>query len=233
MAQFSLVFLWLIIAFFSLLLLFLLFFFRSFSTCDIAYLLSLCVFTMARTTTGAYGISFNTSLQTPLLRANPFQDLNLVSPTRSVVLKGPRGVWLESRAADITATCLRDFMLKSHEGKVSIRSHTHTSAALGVRKSAKNWRHILQIMCHVASHVEWYGRFTLTHVKRMYVLWMKAASCYRCCMRGENSIARRFPLIRYVKEDIFKSKFPQLCLASFSLQRHVHRQHCTYKCECV
>ncbi|KAG8232882.1 hypothetical protein J437_LFUL004752 [Ladona fulva] len=49
-------------------------------------------------------------------------DLRLESPTRSLEVKGPLGVAIESRAGDISATCLTDLKLQSVAGAVRLDS---------------------------------------------------------------------------------------------------------------
>lgn len=44
----------------------------------------------------------------------------LESPTRTLNIKAPEGVGIESRAGDISASCLKDLKLQSKEGSVSM-----------------------------------------------------------------------------------------------------------------
>lgn len=46
----------------------------------------------------------------------------LESPTRSLEVKGPQGVAIESRAGDISASCLTDLKLQSLAGAVNNQS---------------------------------------------------------------------------------------------------------------
>ncbi|KAM7303895.1 delta-sarcoglycan [Ixodes scapularis] len=68
------------------------------------------------------GVRFDGSVQTPLVRAETFQQLMLESPTRRLVVQGPQGVLVESRAGDIGISCHRNLTLKSKEGEVQLDS---------------------------------------------------------------------------------------------------------------
>ncbi|XP_071452552.1 delta-sarcoglycan-like isoform X2 [Hetaerina americana] len=72
--------------------------------------------------TGAGGAIFDGTVQTPLVRADSGNDLRLESPTRSLEVKGPLGVAIESRAGDISASCLSDMLLKSIDGTIRLDS---------------------------------------------------------------------------------------------------------------
>ncbi|XP_046395178.1 delta-sarcoglycan-like [Ischnura elegans] len=72
--------------------------------------------------TGAGGAVFDGTVQTPLVRADSGFDLRLESPTRSLEVKAPLGVAIESRAGDISATCLTDLKLQSVAGAVRLDS---------------------------------------------------------------------------------------------------------------
>ncbi|XP_055926842.1 delta-sarcoglycan-like [Argiope bruennichi] len=72
--------------------------------------------------TGSGGIRFQGSVQTPLVTAEPFQQLRLESPTRTLNVKAPEGIGIESRAGDISASCLKDLKLTSKEGSIWLDS---------------------------------------------------------------------------------------------------------------
>ncbi|GIX89372.1 zeta-sarcoglycan, partial [Caerostris extrusa] len=72
--------------------------------------------------TGPGGIHFQGSVQTPLVTAEPFQQLRLESPTRTLNVKAPEGIGIESRAGDISASCLKDLKLHSKEGAIWLDS---------------------------------------------------------------------------------------------------------------
>ncbi|KFM60252.1 Delta-sarcoglycan, partial [Stegodyphus mimosarum] len=72
--------------------------------------------------TGSGGIRFEGSVQTPFVRAEPFQQLRLESPTRTLHVKAPEGIGIESRAGDISASCLKDLKLQSKEGAIWLDS---------------------------------------------------------------------------------------------------------------
>lgn len=54
-----------------------------------------------------------------MLQSDPFESLKLESTTRSINIKGPQGVAIESLTGDITATSLQDLTLRSRIGKVT------------------------------------------------------------------------------------------------------------------
>lgn len=70
--------------------------------------------------TGEGGAVFHGSVQTPLVRPSAGKELRLESPTRSLNVFALHGVALESRAGDITATCLTDFKLQSKAGAIKV-----------------------------------------------------------------------------------------------------------------
>lgn len=67
---------------------------------------------------GNAGVTFQGSIQTPIVKSEPSQKLRLESPTRTLRLNAPEGIGIESRAGDISATCLKDFTLQSREGSI-------------------------------------------------------------------------------------------------------------------
>ncbi|XP_069704085.1 delta-sarcoglycan isoform X2 [Periplaneta americana] len=66
--------------------------------------------------TGDGGAIFDGTVQTPLVRADSGNELRLESPTRSLEVRAPLGVLMESRAGDISASCLTDLKLQSVAG---------------------------------------------------------------------------------------------------------------------
>ncbi|VVC42172.1 Hypothetical protein CINCED_3A023444 [Cinara cedri] len=70
--------------------------------------------------TGSGGAVFQGSVQTPLVRADSRHDLRLESVSRKLELSGPQGVTIESRAGDITVSCLMDVKLQSIAGAIQI-----------------------------------------------------------------------------------------------------------------
>ncbi|XP_015905217.1 delta-sarcoglycan [Parasteatoda tepidariorum] len=71
---------------------------------------------------GDGGVIFDGSIQTPLVKSEPSRQLKLESPTRKLRVLAPEGVGIESRAGDISATCLKDFKLESKEGSIWLDS---------------------------------------------------------------------------------------------------------------
>ncbi|EEB17961.1 delta-sarcoglycan, putative [Pediculus humanus corporis] len=72
--------------------------------------------------TGDGGAIFDGSVQTPLIKAASGSELKLESPTRSLEMKAPLGVAIESRAGDISASCLTDLKLQSLDGAIRLDS---------------------------------------------------------------------------------------------------------------
>ncbi|KAK3910986.1 Delta-sarcoglycan [Frankliniella fusca] len=70
--------------------------------------------------TGQGGAVFDASVQTPAVRADSGSDLKLESPTRSLWVHAPMGVKIESRAGDISASCLTDLKLQSVAGSIRL-----------------------------------------------------------------------------------------------------------------
>ncbi|XP_017772517.1 PREDICTED: zeta-sarcoglycan [Nicrophorus vespilloides] len=72
--------------------------------------------------TGEGGAIFSGSVQTPLVRAESGHDLRLESPTRSLEMRAPSGINIESRAGDIKSMSLNDIKLKSVAGAIRLES---------------------------------------------------------------------------------------------------------------
>lgn len=72
--------------------------------------------------TGPGGVGFDGSVQTPLVRAETFKQLKLESPTRRLVVEGPQGVLVESKAGDISVACHRNLTLQSNQGEIFLDS---------------------------------------------------------------------------------------------------------------
>ncbi|KAF2894247.1 hypothetical protein ILUMI_11926, partial [Ignelater luminosus] len=72
--------------------------------------------------TGEGGTIFGGSVQTPLVRAESGHDLRLESPTRSLEIRAPMGINVESRAGDIKLMSLNGIKLKSVAGQVRLDS---------------------------------------------------------------------------------------------------------------
>ncbi|RXN39421.1 delta-sarcoglycan isoform X3 [Labeo rohita] len=71
-------------------------------------------------TGGAEGAVFSNSVETPHVRAEPFKELRLESPTRSLYMEAPKGVKIEADAGDFQATCRSDLRLESKDGEISL-----------------------------------------------------------------------------------------------------------------
>ncbi|XP_026051500.1 delta-sarcoglycan isoform X2 [Carassius auratus] len=69
---------------------------------------------------GAEGAVFSNSVETPHVRAEPFKELRLESPTRSLYMEAPKGVKIEAEAGDFQATCRSDLRLESKDGEISL-----------------------------------------------------------------------------------------------------------------
>ncbi|ODM99510.1 Delta-sarcoglycan [Orchesella cincta] len=70
--------------------------------------------------TGEGGAVFHGSVQTPLVRPEAGNELRLESPTRSLNVFALHGVAIESRAGDLSATCLTELKLQSKAGSVKL-----------------------------------------------------------------------------------------------------------------
>ncbi|KAL2094793.1 hypothetical protein ACEWY4_009512 [Coilia grayii] len=71
---------------------------------------------------GAEGAVFTSSVETPHVRAEPFKELRLESPTRSLFMEAPKGVDIHAEAGDIKATCRSDLRLQSVDGAIILDS---------------------------------------------------------------------------------------------------------------
>lgn len=69
---------------------------------------------------GAEGAVFSSSVETPHVRAEPFKELRLESPTRSLYMEAPKGVKIEADAGDFQVTCRTDLRLESKDGEISL-----------------------------------------------------------------------------------------------------------------
>ncbi|XP_048853601.1 delta-sarcoglycan isoform X1 [Brienomyrus brachyistius] len=69
---------------------------------------------------GAEGAVFSNSVETPHVRAEPFKELRLESPTRSLLMEAPKGVQILAEAGDIQATCRSELRLESKDGEITL-----------------------------------------------------------------------------------------------------------------
>ncbi|XKL65889.1 hypothetical protein PGB90_009309 [Kerria lacca] len=72
--------------------------------------------------TGHAGAVFDSSIQTPMIRGHYKRDLNIESITRMLEIFGPAGIVLDSRAGDISASCLTDLKFESVVGSIKLDS---------------------------------------------------------------------------------------------------------------
>ncbi|CAK1578291.1 unnamed protein product [Parnassius mnemosyne] len=70
--------------------------------------------------TSPAGASFHTAVQAPLVRAPPSKQLVLESSTRSLEMHATQGISMQSRAGDISASCLTTFRLRSVAGAIRL-----------------------------------------------------------------------------------------------------------------
>ncbi|XP_040503096.1 delta-sarcoglycan isoform X4 [Gallus gallus] len=68
---------------------------------------------------GAEGTVFPKSIETPNVRADPFKELRLESPTRALVMEAPKGIEINAEAGSLKATCRTELRLESKDGEVS------------------------------------------------------------------------------------------------------------------
>ncbi|XP_054982766.1 delta-sarcoglycan isoform X1 [Sorex araneus] len=69
---------------------------------------------------GAEGTVFPKSIETPNVRADPFKELRLESPTRSLVMEAPKGVEINAEAGNLEATCRAELRLESKDGEIRL-----------------------------------------------------------------------------------------------------------------
>ncbi|XP_060229207.1 gamma-sarcoglycan-like [Meriones unguiculatus] len=74
--------------------------------------------------TGPEGAIFEHLVETLLVRADPFQDLKLESPTQSLSMDAPRGVHIKARAGKMEALSQMDIILQSSDGVVVLDAET-------------------------------------------------------------------------------------------------------------
>ncbi|EDL33797.1 sarcoglycan, delta (dystrophin-associated glycoprotein), isoform CRA_c [Mus musculus] len=69
---------------------------------------------------GAEGTVFPKSIETPNVRADPFKELRLESPTRSLVMEAPKGVEINAEAGNMEAICRSELRLESKDGEIKL-----------------------------------------------------------------------------------------------------------------
>ncbi|XP_078078256.1 gamma-sarcoglycan isoform X1 [Mustelus asterias] len=74
--------------------------------------------------TGPEGALFEHSVETPVVRAEPFQQLRLESPTRSLSMDAPKGVQIKARAGNIEGSSQRDIVFHTSEGMLMLDAET-------------------------------------------------------------------------------------------------------------
>uniref|UniRef100_A0A8D0WPJ9 Gamma-sarcoglycan n=1 Tax=Sus scrofa TaxID=9823 RepID=A0A8D0WPJ9_PIG len=74
--------------------------------------------------TGPEGALFEHSVETPLVRPDPFQDLRLESPTRSLSMDAPNGVRVRALAGSGAALSQMDIVLHSSAGPLVLDAET-------------------------------------------------------------------------------------------------------------
>ncbi|XP_068123049.1 gamma-sarcoglycan isoform X2 [Hyperolius riggenbachi] len=68
--------------------------------------------------TGAEGALFEHSVETPLVRADSSKQLRLESPTRSLSMDAPKGVYIKAQTGEIEAISRKDIKLQSSDGMI-------------------------------------------------------------------------------------------------------------------
>ncbi|XP_037533387.1 gamma-sarcoglycan [Nematolebias whitei] len=84
--------------------------------------------------TGPEGALFQHSVEVPLLKSEPFTDLKLECPTRSVSLDAPKGVHIKALAGNIEAASNMDVILQSSEGLLVLDAETVRMPSLPLSK---------------------------------------------------------------------------------------------------
>lgn len=74
--------------------------------------------------TGPEGALFEHSVETPLVRADPFEDIWLESPTRSLSMDAPRGVHIKAHTGKMEALSQMDIILRSSDGVLVLDAET-------------------------------------------------------------------------------------------------------------
>lgn len=74
--------------------------------------------------TGPEGALFEHSVETPLVTADPFQELRLESPTRSLSMDAPKGVHIKAHAGKIEALSQMDITFQSSDGMLVLDAET-------------------------------------------------------------------------------------------------------------
>ncbi|KAM8785362.1 gamma-sarcoglycan isoform 2-T2 [Rhynchonycteris naso] len=74
--------------------------------------------------TGPEGALFEHSVETPLIRADPFQELRLESPTRNLSMDAPKGVHIKTHAGKIEALSQMDIIFHSSDGMLLLDAET-------------------------------------------------------------------------------------------------------------
>lgn len=74
--------------------------------------------------TGPEGALFEHSVETPLIRADPFQELRLESPTRSLSMDAPKSVNIKAHAGKIKALSQMDIIFHSNDGMLVLDTET-------------------------------------------------------------------------------------------------------------
>ncbi|XP_074011551.1 delta-sarcoglycan isoform X2 [Numenius arquata] len=77
---------------------------------------------LSRLVTGAEGTVFPKSIETPNVRADPFKELRLESPTRALVMEAPKGIEINAEAGSLKATCRTELRLESKDGEITLNS---------------------------------------------------------------------------------------------------------------
>ncbi|KAM9734024.1 gamma-sarcoglycan [Menidia menidia] len=74
--------------------------------------------------TGPEGAVFQHSVEVPLLKSEPFKDLRMECPTRSLTMDAPKGVHIKALAGNIEAASTMDVILKSTLGLLVLDAET-------------------------------------------------------------------------------------------------------------
>lgn len=74
--------------------------------------------------TGPEGALFEHSAETPLLTANPFKELRLESPTRSLSMDAPQGIHINAQAGSVQVLSQMDIVLHGGDGRLVLDAET-------------------------------------------------------------------------------------------------------------
>lgn len=97
--------------------------------------------------TGPEGALFEHSVETPLVTAYPFEDLRLESPTRSLSMDAPKGVYINAHAGKAEALSQMDIVFHSSDGMLVLDAETVSLPKLiqGSGDQTDSWQRLYEV----------------------------------------------------------------------------------------